>query len=369
MIKNKFIHDRNMRIETIDTQLDYFSSEYSMYYEKHHSDNKIAEIEAEVKLYWKKLLQKRTQGVKDVSDSSYKRIVESIHYYSSKTSRYSVEYIPDGFFYSLIDPVFNSERFADQFDNKSYYPLIFHDVLQPKTIALRLGGIWFDHRYNVLSVVDVYNKCLNCPEIVVKYSRDSCGGTGVFFYSDYTKENLINIINVSSVDMIIQEPIVQHDCLSQIHENSVNTIRLVTLLFHNKTLILSSVLRMGIGDMRKDNASSGGIVCGINNDGSLKDVAFDKHGNMYLSHPQGARFSKATVPSFFEIKKLAKNLQYRFPYCKMISWDFAIDKMGNPILVEANMKRGEIDFHQFCNGPLFGSMTSQIIGEAIERYL
>ena len=53
----------------------------------------------------------------------------------------------------------------------------------------------------------------------------------------------------------------------------------------------------------------------------------------------------------------------------MLSWDFTIDSMCKPLLIEVNMRRGELDFHQFCNGPLFGKLFNEVIGEAIERYL
>lgn len=358
-----------MRIEIIDSQLDYYSEKYIFHERKDQAYGVSPVIESEVLSCWKKLFQRRTIGVNDISESGYEKIVESVQYYSTRTGMYSTEYIPDGIFYSLIDPFLNHEDFANQFDNKSYYPLLFHDILQPNTIALRLGGIWFTHEYEYLSIDDVYKKCQNYPEIVLKYSRDSCGGSGVFFYSNFSNDDLVNAINLSAADMIIQEPIVQHECLARLHKKSVNSIRLVTLLSGNETFLLSSVLRMGNGDKRIDNASAGGIVCGINADGTLKNVAYDKHGNTYLFHPQGGQFNGVIVPGFTEVKNLALKLQYRFPNCRMLSWDFTIDSMCKPLLIEVNMRRGELDFHQFCNGPLFGKLFNEVIGEAIERYL
>ena len=368
-IKNKYVHNKNVRIEQINSQLEYYSYKYCFNSKDNFSNTEFNRIEPEIAAYWKSLMQKRSQGISDITYNSYRRIVESTQYYFFKTGRYSMNYIPDGVFYSLIDPFFNSEQFANQFDNKSYYPLIFHDIPQPKTIALKLGGTWFNHRYECVYMDDVYNKCFDYPEIVIKFSRDSSGGNGVFFWSNYSKSEFMNFVDVSSADMIIQEPIVQHDCLFQIHSESVNTVRIMTLLFRGEALILSSVLRMGVGSNRKDNASSGGIVCGINNDGSLKDIAYDKYGNTYSSHPQGGQFGKIIIPCFLELEELAKKLQYRFPYCKMISWDFAIDKNGDHILIEANMKRGEIDFHQFCNGPLFGDITCELLDYIVKKSL
>ena len=46
---------------------------------------------------------------------------------------------------------------------------------------------------------------------------------------------------------------------------------------------------------------------------------------------------------------------------KLISWDFAIGVDGEPILIEANLSFGQIDFHQLCNGPIFKEMTDEIL--------
>ena len=52
---------------------------------------------------------------------------------------------------------------------------------------------------------------------------------------------------------------------------------------------------------------------------------------------------------------------------KMISWDFAVDESGEPVLIEMNINYGELDFHQLCNGPIFGDQTKEIVKEVIEH--
>ena len=51
----------------------------------------------------------------------------------------------------------------------------------------------------------------------------------------------------------------------------------------------------------------------------------------------------------------------------LISWDFAVDKDGDPILIEANFTFGEIDFHQLCNGPILGEMTENILSAVLKK--
>ena len=56
-------------------------------------------------------------------------------------------------------------------------------------------------------------------------------------------------------------------------------------------------------------------------------------------------------------------MSQNFPHFRLISWDIALDKNNNPIIIEANLKYGEIDFHQLNNGPLFGDDTKEILNE------
>lgn len=52
---------------------------------------------------------------------------------------------------------------------------------------------------------------------------------------------------------------------------------------------------------------------------------------------------------------MVKEIAPRFArFAKLVSWDFAVDKNENPLLIEANLYGGELDFHQKCNGPIFG---------------
>lgn len=51
---------------------------------------------------------------------------------------------------------------------------------------------------------------------------------------------------------------------------------------------------------------------------------------------------------------------------KLASWDFSVDELGNPILIEVNMAFGELDFHQMTNGPIFKDLTQDVIKEVFK---
>ena len=199
--------------------------------------------------------------------------------------------------------------------------------------------------------------------IIIKKALNSDGGHGITFFEDCSteKDELMKCLS-NGDNFIIQSIINQHETLASFNPQSVNTIRVMTFLIDGAPLVLSSVLRMGVNGSKVDNASSGGIVCGIMNTGELKDCAYDSIGKKYIAHPQGKQFKGTLIPSYKECEKMAMQLAMRFiNYSRLISWDFSIDHKGNPLLIEANFTGGQLDFHQMCNGPVWGRLSENIM--------
>ena len=121
---------------------------------------------------------------------------------------------------------------------------------------------------------------------------------------------------------------------------------------------------MGVDSGRVDNVTAGGISCGINNDGTLKKYATAYYtGEKFERHPQGFIFDGYKVPSYDKAVKLIMEAAPLIPHFRLVSWDIAIDKEGEPVLIEANMRKGGINLNQFNNGPLFGELTEKILDE------
>jgi hypothetical protein len=51
----------------------------------------------------------------------------------------------------------------------------------------------------------------------------------------------------------------------------------------------------------------------------------------------------------------------RMAHSKLVSWDIAVGRDGQPILVEANLYCGGLKALQLNNGPLFGDLTDQVL--------
>lgn len=326
----------------------------------------------EIKMYWRKKLLCHI-GLLNMKYFDVYNAVEA----DKKKLKY---YIPDSFFYAFIDEYFTNPQRSTALDDKNLYDLFFADVKRPRTIARKINDVFMDADYNSIPVKDFIEICMQNKEVVVKSSIGSYGGHGVKFWNAEkdTEEELLSFIYTNNCknfrgsnvyqQYIVQEAIHQHPLLDKINSTSVNTVRIITLYENGVCTPLSSVLRMGIDGSRVDNCSSGGIVCGITKDGILKEVAYDAMANAYYCHPQGYDFGGTVLVGFDKCLALAKKLATRFyGVSRLISWDFAIGEDEEPILIEMNISFGELDFHQLCNGPIFGNNTERILKGVFEK--
>ena len=293
-------------------------------------------------------------------------------FYTQKTGVFCADYIPDDIYYAYVDPFYNDWEAAKILDNKCYYRILLRDIKQPELIALRINGYWYVEKDGELTLTSVHNiiQIIHGKECFIKAATNSEGGHGVFYLHDKTEENEIEeAINSVWGDAVVQFALKQHPALSTINPSSVNTIRILSFLDEDGSVrIVSSILRIGVSGSKVDNASSGGITCGITSDGKLKQYAFSAKGDRFDRHPDsGIPFECMVIPKFEEIKQIVKKVHPRFSHFRLLSWDFAVSEENEPVLIEVNLRYGELDFHQLNNGPLFGEETRRIVGKVFGK--
>lgn len=290
-------------------------------------------------------------------------------FYTEKTGEFCVNYIPDDVHSCKIDPYFNNWEEAEYVDNKCMYSNLFRNVTHAKNILWRSNGLWFNGNSAPLSRAEVNAVLSEHSAVFLKVATSSHGGKGVFYITGENKEeDFWKRSSSISNDLVVQEPIVQNKQLSRINSSSVNTIRALSVLHESGVKIYSCILRMGINGAKVDNASSGGITCGIDSNGKLKKYAYTSSGTRFEEHPNSKiSFEGFEIPSFEKLQELIPQLHCQIPHFRMVSWDIAIQEDGEPVLVEANLCNGELDFHQLNNGPLFGDDTQKILCEVFGK--
>ena len=291
-------------------------------------------------------------------------------YYASKNGIMDPLYIPNTLIYTKIDQHFNNRKIGYGFNDKNYYSLIFPDIRQPEVLVRNIGGTFVDANYNLIGAETILSLISGQKEVICKPSLESGSGRSIQFWNTTKDIDEIQsfLKDKKETDYIIQKIIVQHDDLNKVHASSVNSLRIVSILMQEGVYILSSNLRMGVDKGRVDNVTAGGISCGINDDGTLKKYATSYYtGEKFEKHPQGLVFEGFKVPAYDKAIALVKKAHPLIPHFRLVSWDIAIDKEGEPVLIEANMRKGGINLNQFNNGPLFGDLTERVLDEVFAK--
>lgn len=341
--------------------------EYGEHLIKNYSPNGIpitASEKEEIDAFWNNFLKPELREI--LVDYRFYDVFKNLNRNKGHSLSY---YIPDTFYYAYVDEYFTNPQHSAPCNAKTLYDLYFYDVNRPKTIFRKEEGFLLDSDYNSISLKEAIAKSKKEGEVVLKIAKFSSGGHGVTFWNsaEDSEGELVDFVH-SAKNIICQEVIKQHPVLSVLNPSSVNTIRLFTFAFIDEIYMLSSFIRFGGKGSRVDNAHSGGLACGIENDGRLKADAFDLSANRYDYRPDGIPLNQIVVPNYEKCVELAIQLAKRcVSITRMVSWDFAIDEKGNPILIEIGVSMGGLNFHQICNGPLFGDLTEDVLKEVFNN--
>lgn len=343
---------RLLRFIYIDILLIYvkYASLYQMRYKLLIKEDRLTNNEKdEIRKYWKKF---------DVKVN-----LEWHKWYYSRNGIKDVRYIPEDIFYTKIESYYNNTELYKAYSDKAMYNIWFKDAKLPNTIGKNVNGIFYDDDFTILSREQLVEKCLLQKQIIIKPSLESGAGKGIIVLenTELMVKHVNEALDMMGKNFVIQVFLEQHENLKSLNPTSVNTIRMLTFLHENEVVVLSAHIRIGTNNSTNDH---NGIICGIDDNGVLKDVAYIyKKGLLVTTHPQGYNFKNVIVPSFNKIKEIAIKEHQKFGHFKVISWDFAVDKNENPILIEFNLKWQGLNHHQLTAGPLFGNKTEQVLSE------
>ena len=291
---------------------------------------------------------------------------------SEVTGKKDVRFIPDDIWREEIFPVLNSRRISPCYNDKNLSDILFGGIKQPMTVVKNINGYFYDDKNKQIPADVAQSNVLSGPAYqVIKPSQSNSGygirtldTVGGKTYLDGKEKSWAEIDKLYDDNYIVQERITQHAVMAEPHPFSVNTVRLVTIKWAGEVDVLLAFARFGRNKAINDNAGTGGICCGIDNNGRLYDNAVDEAGNLYPEHPNtGFSFeSKQTyIPGYEKICTAGIELHKNLLHFHIASWDFAVDAQGEPILLEVNF-RGASWIYQFAaRRPLFADLTEDVL--------
>ena len=319
-----------------------------------------------------KLTSEQEEAVKEFWKPYCRVDTDWVRYYTYITGRFDPRYIPNDLEYTKIDQHFNNRKLGYGFNDKNYYSLIFPGIKQPKTVVRKIGDLLFDEEYRKIDMEKAAELLAARPEVIVKPSQESGGGRDIKFYDTNTEAEALKqvLLDKNEKNIIIQDIVKQHQELAKMHPQSLNTVRVYTLMLEDGVHVLSSSLKMGAGDSRLDNVErNSGIIVGVKENGELMESAyFDLYsGKTTDRHPGGMLLSEIKVPEFDRMIETVKRAAQYTGNFRLVGWDMSVDENGEIVLIEANMRKGGVGPIQCEHGPFFGELTEKVLDEVFGR--
>lgn len=164
--------------------------------------------------------------------------------------------------------------------------------------------------------------------------------------------------------MLVEERVRQHHEMDEFYDNSVNTVRLFTLLDNDEFVVFASFVRIGANGSIADNLIAGGVGCGVDVEtGAICTPAIDHEGKIFETHPNsGKRFEGFKIPHWDLALEVAERALRKNPDLNYIGWDIAI-REDDVVIIEGN------SCPDIGTCQLFFNIGKRGIKESYERYL
>ena len=294
--------------------------------------------------------------------------------YTKVNNLVDYKYISERAYYVEVEPKLNNALFTLAYADKNSYSRNLDAKLLPKTLLRKIEGVFYDENYNLVPNVKNHLETMlkNRTKFICKKSTDSGGGREIKVYNlidnlwvekNSQKFKLDNLNKQLGDNFILQEYVEQALFFSQFNQTSLNTTRFFTYrsVVDNDVKVLHAMFRMGQPGSLIDNASQGGVCCGVDiESGKLNNFAITVSGHKTFVH-NNVTLENKIMPKFNEMKAVVKDIGSKFPYHRILGHDICLDKNGEVKFIEVNNRNLGINEHQMVSGPLFGKYTDEII--------
>lgn len=277
-------------------------------------------------------------------------------------------------------------KYSIVFDNKLVFYRLMKDLAPVcQLYAYKSNGNYYTEKsgFDQKSIIQRIKE-----NVIIVYKELSCGGGGKgFLLIDYRDNQFrinrknatleeVSLLFEKSDNYLLEQYCKQSDFENELFEQTVNTLRIITIDDSNDIQVAAVMQRIGANyEACADNASLGGLFCDVDlNTGELssafsysKDLLFDESGNknVFEFHPTtGKPLKGKRIPNFDYIKSEACRIHrsISFTGAKFVAWDFALTQEGY-IVIEGNASSG-MKFVQFHRG-----MKHSYLGNWITKFI
>ncbi len=228
----------------------------------------------------------------------------------------------------LVDTL-NDDSLSDYFDVKNMFDKKFADFLGREVLDLAEIGY------------PEFEKFVQGKEYFFAKPNIGESGKGIekIKVADFgSAEELYKYITQPEKNFgVIEEVIIQHPDAARIYPDSLNCLRVVTLVNNGEAHILYAVFKMGNNGHFVDNLENGGLACHFDLDkGEIIGKGHTSALINYDEHPAtGIKLVGYKLPFMDEVKEMVKKAALVLPGFRYVGWDVCLTPDG-PAIVEGN---------------------------------
>lgn len=177
-------------------------------------------------------------------------------------------------------------------------------------------------------------------DLIAKPNDGECGhGIEKLSVADFgSAEELVSYLRRPEKEFgVVEDLIVQHPEMSRLYPDSVNCMRMATVVWEGVSHVLYATLKTGNHGKFVDNLENGGYACHMSLEtGEVVGPGHTNTQELVDAHPMtGVAFEGFRVPFFEEACELVKEAALVVPTVGYIGWDVAVTEEG-PLIIEGN---------------------------------
>lgn len=214
-------------------------------------------------------------------------------------------------------------------------------ILKDKVLFMEHYGSFAEREFCLLSPKNwqEYLDLMERHRILLLKPRNGAYGRGIKII---TPEDRRRAWEAAITQQYIAEEIIeQNKSFSTIHPESVNTVRILTVISSAKqAVVVAAAFRCGIGRSITDNGD--GVFAAVDvNSGIVCTYGMTHFHEVYRQHPQsGIDFKGYKIPFWEKLVKRAKDAALLYPRLRLVNWDWTLDSEGKWVLIEGNTEGG-----------------------------
>lgn len=249
-------------------------------------------------------------------------------------------------------------RFFDTYCSKE-----FRNRIGDKSVTKQYYGKFMErNQFDCEEGYEAFLEFCKChPNIFIK-KKVGWGGENARYEFVANEDKCQEIWETLDASYLVEERLQNCSEIKNIHPNSLNTMKVTTLLVEGKPEIQFAIIRFG-NNTQVDNVHLGGIYAGINIESGIIDtMAMDKHFRQYKRHPITQKeILGFNIPKWEDVKRLVTEAAMITPQLCYSSWDVAVTE-GGVMLIEGNW-----DAEFYPEQVLYGRGHKKMLIEKLEK--